>query len=208
LVLARTCLYKYSSVSNRRGGRNRRRGAHISKFSIIGGVGIEGGVRTVLWDNLHVIDTIYLWLNGNSSCNYHNFVDSHRAEKWVRCVACQPDDNSINAGQARGQICSGYRNEDRETNRVKSSRKEQFRLIPMSALVMKILRRIFNFFTGASIWYTKVVFHFHLLKKKLENFYTKIKVFILEIKITKTNSFFYLFILINFYYENTLYFNF
>ena len=36
----------YSSVSNRRGGRNRRGGAHISEFSIEGGVGIEGGVRT------------------------------------------------------------------------------------------------------------------------------------------------------------------
>ena len=68
------------------------------------------------------------------SCNYHHFVDSRHAEKWVRYVACQHDDNSINAGQARGQLCSGYRNEDMETNRVKSSRKEQFRLLPMSAL--------------------------------------------------------------------------
>ena len=44
----------YSSVLNRRGGRNRREGAHISKFSIEGGVRtfpyffIEGGGETHL----------------------------------------------------------------------------------------------------------------------------------------------------------------
>ena len=77
-------------------------------------------------------------LRGTSTC-ITKCKYSSRSEKSVRCVACQRADNSINAGQARGQLCSGYRNEDMETNRVKSSRKEQFQfcLNPMSALVMK-----------------------------------------------------------------------
>ena len=59
---------------------------------------------------------IYLWLKCNSSCNYRHFVDSRRAAKFVCCVACQPGDKTITAGQTRGQHCSGYRIEDKETN--------------------------------------------------------------------------------------------